>query len=218
MGSVEELVSRCPGVWKEEGEIYMEDGEIDREDGELELSYKNKQTFIKNHTEIFFQTEGHIPDTERKILQTGRSFGASDDKEQMAKDMTRSNEEQEKEKMPGEKRRRSRVKQWSDGGSVLPLGWKMKGEVGSSSWRILSYKGRVFQSLQQHFQYMVQQGYQPEEVEEVRSKMTLLGWQEDKFLPRGWMHKTILGKHWYCTDEGDLLIGHKNVLIYLENK
>ena len=45
MGSVEELVSRCPGVWKEEGEIYMEDGEIDREDGELELSYK-KQTII----------------------------------------------------------------------------------------------------------------------------------------------------------------------------
>ena len=66
LGSGEELVrDTLPGVWKEEGEIYMEDGEIDKEDGELELSYKNKKTFIKNHTEHFLKTEGHMPGTER---------------------------------------------------------------------------------------------------------------------------------------------------------
>ena len=208
-----------PGVWKEEGKIYKEDGEIDKEDGELELSYKNKQTSNKIFTEHFIKAEGHITGTERKISQEDLSFGASDDKEQIAGYMTRSKGEKVKEELPGKTRRRSRVKllQWLDGGSALPLGWKMKGEISSPHWRIISSKGHVFQSLRQHFQYMVQQGYQPEEVEEVRSKMALLGWQKDQLLPRGWMYKTTFGKHWYCTKEGDLLIGHKNVLIYLEN-
>ena len=102
------------------------------------------------------------------------------------------------------------LSQWLDGESALPLGLRMKGEVGSPHWRILLSKGHAFQSLWQHFQYMVQQGYQLEEVKEVRSKKALLGWQEDQLLPSGWMHKTTLGKNWYCTGEGDLLIGHNN--------
>ena len=39
---------------------------------------------------------------------------------------------------------------WMDGGTLLPSGWKMKGEVDSILCRILSPEGIIFQSLRLH--------------------------------------------------------------------
>ena len=103
---------------------------------------------------------------------------------------------------------------WMDGGTLLPSGWKMKGEVDSILCRILSPEGIIFQSLRLHLRYMVQYGYTADKVEEVRSKMGLHGWQEDLLLPQGWRFKIKAGHHKnrYCTKEGDIIKGDKNLL------
>ena len=182
--------------------------------------------------------KGEYFETKRKASRYLIKCGGTEEEKSLLEEfmMTKSNEEKIlreisrsvgegfKEEFSGKTRRKRRLNlisspdsKWMDRGSLLPNGWRMKGEIGSPSCKILSSKDRVFQTLRQHFRFMVKQGFLHEEVEEVRSKMVLHGWQEDQLLPRGWTYKVKKSEHRYCTREGDLISGHKNVLTKLRN-
>ena len=180
----------------------------------------------------FLSPKGEYFETKKRASRHLRKCGGTLEEKYMLEEfmMTKSNEEKilryvarsmgesVQDKLPYKAGRSSSPdSKWMDEGNLLPAGWKMKGEIGSPSCKILSSKGRVFQTLRQHFRYMVEQGYLPEEVEELRSKMALHGWQEDQLLPRGWTYKVKSGEHRYCTREGDIINGHTNVFTNLRN-
>ena len=103
---------------------------------------------------------------------------------------------------------------WLDGGDLLPAGWKMKGEPGMGNYRVLSSENLSFPALRHHLRHMLQNGFLDEQVEEVRSKMLLNGWQKDELLPRGWMYKPKTEKKpaLYCTFEGELVQSHSRAM------
>ena len=50
----------------------------------------------------------------------------------------------------------------------------------------------------------------------MKSKMLLHGWLKDDLLPIGWSYKIMNGEHRYCTRDGDVIKGDKNVLAKLK--
>ena len=186
----------------------------------------------------FLSPKGNFFKTKKKAVSFLRNSGGTVEEKCLLEEFMMSKSEQEKilrymarsmgevdnKEFPGTNKSQGRMNvinqpdsTWLDGGDLLPAGWKMKGAIGSPGGWILSSKGRMFQTLRQHIKYMVEQGYLPEEIEKVKNKLSMFGWQEDQLLPRGWTYKIKNGEHRYCTGEGDLIKGDKNVLTKLKS-
>ena len=83
---------------------------------------------------------------------------------------------------------RSKKFTWSSDPKTLPEGWKIR-TTGRKSF-ILSPDGQQFCSRKLCLQYMLREGWEEEEVEEMRKMCVHEGWNEHSLLPTGWIIQT----------------------------
>ena len=83
---------------------------------------------------------------------------------------------------------RSKKFTWKSDPKTLPEGWKIR-TTGSKAF-ILSPDGQQFCSRKLCLQYMLREGWEEEEVEEMRRMCAHEGWTEHSLLPPGWIIQT----------------------------
>ena len=81
---------------------------------------------------------------------------------------------------------------WQDGGSSLPLGWKVRRARGSGRHQtevefFLSDDGIQFKSRFEALQHLITNNYSQDKVDDMRQKLLISGekWKESEFLPAG---------------------------------
>ena len=76
---------------------------------------------------------------------------------------------------------------WEEDTETLPQGWKKR--LTNKTEYFLRPDGKQFKSRSIALQTMVQDGYEKDVIEEMRSKLCYEGWQDDKLFPKGWLFK-----------------------------
>ena len=76
---------------------------------------------------------------------------------------------------------------WQEGDSSLPKGWKMR-KVGSKS-AFLSPDGQQFLNRVTILQYMIQENYTEDRIDEMRELTSHEGWERSKLLPHNWIFR-----------------------------
>ena len=74
---------------------------------------------------------------------------------------------------------------WREDDTTVPEGWKSR-KTGTKEY-ILSPDGHQFCSRKQGLLYMIKEGFEQEELEEMRRMMECEGWEKSEFLPEGWI-------------------------------
>ena len=98
-----------------------------------------------------------------------------------------------KKAMQDSKRFNSKIKfKWQDGGSSLPLGWKIRKAKGSGRHQtevefILSDDGIQFKTRFEALQHLISNNYSQDKIKVMRQKLLLSDekWKESEFLPEG---------------------------------
>ena len=105
----------------------------------------------------------------------------------------------------------------------MPKGWKLRAVSDSKSKSekefLLSKDGRQFPGRRVALKAMVEEGWDPLQVGEMRNKLPHEGWREEEGLPRNWFVKRGNDRaSQYVTETGEKLESTKKALLWLRNK
>ena len=105
---------------------------------------------------------------------------------------------------------------------ILPTGWKSRYINGFKHQRkiFLSPEGAQFASERVAFQHMVENNYAPSEIQKMQNCMTKEGWEYNKYLPKGWMIRTITqgtSKNMILSSEGKSFHSYVMAVEYMKS-
>jgi len=103
---------------------------------------------------------------------------------------------------------------WNTKDETIPEGWKSR-KTGSKLF-ILSPDGAQFCSRKQCLQYMIKEGFEPEELEEMRRLCGHEGWRESGLLPEGWILQSNASSFQLITHLGEVFDSYKTVITFME--
>jgi len=97
---------------------------------------------------------------------------------------------------------------WVENDPSVPVGWKSKLWIGSSSKKcLMDPTGRMFKSRLAAFRYLCKSGTE-DQLTEMRRVLGSDGWQEYALLPPGWLYKKKEYNNLYLTNMGEKLSGN----------
>ena len=82
---------------------------------------------------------------------------------------------------------REKAYDWKEDDKTIPEGWKSK--VGGSRSYFLSPEGQQFPSRLAILKFMIDEGYEDSNIDDMRSKTIYEGWQKSVYLPSKWIFR-----------------------------